>query len=199
MAGHRLEPRLPDDRPEAAIRAAATPSVLRRACRRIPTAFVIALSFIASQYCLATESRQPIPIAIIDFDYFDTSGEVRDATAEHETFLKAFMGSIRNDLASSGKYRVVDVACGTGPCTVAGSTPTQLLEEAKRAGARLLLFGGIHKESTLVQWAKVTVVDMDADKLIVDRLLTFRGDSEEAWRRAEAFIVEDLREVLPSE
>ena len=40
------------------------------------------------------------------------------------------------------------------------------------------------------------VVDIEADKLLVDRWLTFRGDNDEAWRRAEAFIVEDLKTAL---
>ena len=33
-------------------------------------------------------------------------------------------------------------------------------------------------------------------RLVVDRLLTFRGDTDEAWRRAESFIVDDLRSAL---
>ena len=47
--------------------------------------------------------------------------------------------------------------------------------------------------STLVQWASVELVDVEADKLLDDRFLTFRGDSDEAWRRAEAFVVEKMK------
>ena len=50
----------------------------------------------------------------------------------------------------------------------------------------------IHKESTLVQWAKVDVVDVERDKVVYDRLLSFRGDDAYAWRRAEEFLVKDL-------
>jgi hypothetical protein len=32
------------------------------------------------------------------------------------------------------------------------------------------------------------VVDIVADRLIDDKILTFRGDTEEAWLRAEAFL-----------
>jgi hypothetical protein len=46
--------------------------------------------------------------------------------------------------------------------------------------------------STLIQWAKVQVVDLQTDKPVFDRLLTFRGDTDEAWQRAEAFIVEQV-------
>ncbi len=71
--------------------------------------------------------------------------------------------------------------------------PTELVAAAKRAGARLILYGGIHKMSTLVQLAKVQVVDIEADRLIDNRSLTFRGDTDDAWQKAEAFIVEELK------
>jgi hypothetical protein len=63
---------------------------------------------------------------------------------------------------------------------------------ARRAGAQLLLFGGIHKLSTLVQWAKAQVIDMQTEQLVFDRLMTFRGDNDDAWQHAEAFLVKDI-------
>jgi hypothetical protein len=58
------------------------------------------------------------------------------------------------------------------------------------------IIGGIHKTSTLVQWAKVAVIDVGANRVLSDRLYTFRGDNDRAWQRAEAFISEDVRTVL---
>src|SRR5438270_4472084 len=117
---------------------------------------------------------QPVPIAVIDFDYRDSSGEAQDMTAEHRARLKEFMGSLRTDLVAGDDYRLVDLSCGAEPCSVSSVTPVELLDEAKRAGARLLLYGGIHKRSTLVQWAKVQMVDLETDKLVIDRWLSFR-------------------------
>jgi Protein of unknown function (DUF2380) len=62
------------------------------------------------------------------------------------------------------------------------------------AGIRIV--GGFHKMSTLVQWAKVTIIDVGNDRVVSDKLYTFRGDNDEAWVRAEAFISEDIRAVL---
>jgi hypothetical protein len=62
------------------------------------------------------------------------------------------------------------------------------------AGIRII--GGIHKMSTLVQWAKVAVIDVNANRVLFDKLYTFRGDNDQAWNRAEAFIAEDIRAVL---
>lgn len=140
----------------------------------------------------AQSPAQPKPIAIVDFDYVDTSGEAQDQTAKHQALLQAFVGSLRENLARSEKYRVVSLSCQPEPCSIARTGPAELLGQARRAGATLLLYGGIHKTSTLVQWAKAQVVDVQADKLVFDRLLTFRGDDDKAWRRAAAFLVEDL-------
>lgn len=43
--------------------------------------------------------------------------------------------------------------------------------------------------STLVQFAKVQVLDLKLDKLVFERLLTFRGHSDDAWDHAQRFVV----------
>ncbi|MGA2125721.1 MAG: DUF2380 domain-containing protein [Xanthobacteraceae bacterium] len=152
----------------------------------------------AAMLVLAAPSRAEdptaaqIPIAVADFDYTDASGEADNQRAEHAARLEIFARMIRSDLAGSGKYRVVALACAPAPCSAGRIQPAMLLEDARRAGARLLLYGGIQKMSTLIQFAKSQVVDVDADKLVFDRLITFRGDSDEAWRRAEQFLVGEL-------
>jgi Protein of unknown function (DUF2380) len=138
--------------------------------------------------CMASPAGQATPIAIVDFDYTDSSGEVQNQTAKHQALLQAFMASVRRDLTSSENYRVVALSCQPEPCSTAD--PSKLLGQARGAGATLLLYGGIHKMSTLVQWATVQVVDARTDKLVLDRLLSFRGDDDEA---AEAFLAADLK------
>ncbi len=135
---------------------------------------------------------QPIPIAIVDFAYTDSSGEVQDQRVKHRVLLQAFMESLRRDLVHVKKYHVVSLSCGLEPCSAARSDPGKLFGNARDAGAVLLLYGGIHKMSTLVQWAKVQIVDVRTDTLVLDRLLTFRGDDETAWQRAEAFLAATL-------
>jgi hypothetical protein len=141
---------------------------------------------------LAIAAEQATPIAIVDFSYQDTSGEPADQSAQHQARLEAFMRSLRADLARSGKYELVALTCQPDPCSITQTPPEKILAAARQAGARLLLFGGIHKESTLIQWAKVQAVDVKVDKPVFDRLFTFRGDTDEAWQRAEAFIVEQV-------
>jgi hypothetical protein len=71
--------------------------------------------------------------------------------------VKLFADSLRDNLATSGKFRITPLDCQPSPCTAATSDPAQLIANAKQAGAAYLLVGGIHKMSTLVQWAKFDI------------------------------------------
>jgi len=136
------------------------------------------------------ESRATL--AVLDFDYVDTSGEARDQRSEHETRLENFMRALKSDLATRGKLRLVVPACRPAPCSLAQSTASEVLKAAREAGADLLMMGTIHKMSTLVQWAKVEAVDTRTGRPVVDKLFTFRGDTDEAWARAETFITDEI-------
>ena len=67
-----------------------------------------------------------------------------------------------------------------------------LVDSARQAGAKLVIFGGMHKMSTLVQWAKLQALDLQSDKIVFDKLITFRGDNDESWRQAESFVAREL-------
>jgi len=138
----------------------------------------------------------PVPIAVLDLVYVDTSGEPRDQTQEHAARVRRFSDTLRSDLERSGRFRIVTPQCGPAPCMADGE-PSELLARAREAGAKLVLIGGVHKQSTLIQWAKVQAVDVDAGRPVLDKLLTFRGDTDEAWGRAEAFVARELAALAP--
>ena len=137
-------------------------------------------------------ASEPVPIAVIDYDYLDTSGEPTDQQAQHVARLAEFMRSLRADLGAEGALRVVEIACAAPPCTAGGTPPAVLIARAKQAGARLMLYGQIHKMSTLIEWANSEIVDLEADKLLDSKLFTFRGDTDEAWRRTLAALRQHL-------
>jgi hypothetical protein len=130
-----------------------------------------------------------VTIAVVDFDYLDTSGEERDQSREHAARLKDFMAALRSDLAAHGKT-VVSLKCGLAPCSP--DRPAELLRAAREAGAGIVLLGSIHKMSTLIQWAKAEAIDAATDRVLLDKLFTFRGDNDDSWRRAEAFIAGEM-------
>lgn len=150
------------------------------------------LGTLASAAAAGSEARG---VAIIDFTYSDSSGEPRDQTAEHQARVKAFMAALATDLAAGGRLRVVTPDCDPAPCTLTAGAVPELAEAAKQAGADLLVVGGIHKMSTLVQMAKVEVVAVNAGSVVFQKLYTFRGDNDEAWRRAESFIAGQILTV----
>ncbi len=139
-------------------------------------------------------AAERIPVAVAEFDYIDTSGEPEDQRAKHAAQLQSFAESMRAGLESSGKYRVVPLVCEPTPCRAGDLDAEALIAAARKAGAQQLVFGGIHKMSTLVQFAKVQVLDLKLDRLIFERLLTFRGDNDDAWDHAQRFVVRDIVE-----
>ena len=141
---------------------------------------------------LASTPDKPPGLAVAEIDYVDTSGEVIDQSADHRRRLRAFEASLRSDLTASGKLRSVVLECPPNACSIGDIDANQLIGKAQAAGAEFLLISSFHKVSTLVQWAKFDMIDVKAQKLSFERLVSFRGDNDEAWRRAEAFIVRDI-------
>ena len=58
--------------------------------------------------------------------------------------------------------------------------PLELQKAAHTAGAKLVLLGGVHKMSTLIQFAKIQIAGEEQGRIVFDRLATFRGDTDEA-------------------
>ena len=140
----------------------------------------------------APRALEPVTVAVADFDYVDTSGEVLDQEREHAQRLRALAQQVREGLGDSGRYRVVSLGCDPDPCSAGRTDPAELIAKAQAAGARLLVYGGIQKMSTLIQYGNAQVVDLAADRLVFNRNISFRGDNDEAWRRAAQFLVADL-------
>lgn len=149
------------------------------------------------------ESKQGLPpgLAVAEMDYVDTSGEVIDQSADHRRRLRAFEDSLRHDLTVSGTWRNIVLDCPPNACSIGDIDAKQLIGKAQAAGADFLLISAFHKVSTLIQWAKFDIIEVRTEKLSFERLVSFRGDNDEAWRRAEAFMVRDImdREFKPSE
>ncbi len=139
----------------------------------------------------------PATLAVLNLDYVDTSGEPTDQTAAHQRRAADFVSDLQRDLAANGQYRIVPMSCGSESCTPV-MNPSELQKAARAAGARLVLLGGVHKMSTLVQWARIQIADEEQGQLVFDRLLTFRGDTDEAWQKAESFVARDVLQSAPT-
>jgi hypothetical protein len=173
--------------------------VLRRKVKK-PRFAGLALIAAAALYAgpiRPSQAQGEVPaLAVSEIQYIDTSGEVIDQSADHFRRVREFEASLRTDLAASGKVRNVTLDCPPNACSVGEIDIAQLVDKAHAAGAAYLLVSSFHKVSTLVQWAKVDIVDVKTRNVVFNRLVTFRGDNDTAWRHAESFIV---REILDHE
>jgi len=148
------------------------------------------LCTVSGRYSQA-QGAMPV-LAVAELQYVDTSGEVIDQTADHVRRRREFEASLRSDLVKSGKMRDVGLDCPPNACSVADIDFDRLLGKAQAAGASHLLIGAVHKMSTLVQQAKFNIIDVKSRKVVFDRYVSFRGDSDQAWRRAESFVASQI-------
>ena len=141
-------------------------------------------------------SAAPLTIAVADFDYVDTSGEARDQSAEHKARVAKLAELVRENLSAQGDYRVLPFECPQHPCTPVSMGSDDFIAAARRTGARFVVYGGIRKMSTLVQWGDVELLDLESEKLLLKRTVSFRGDTDEAFSRAAAFVGDTVREAM---
>lgn len=156
------------------------------------TALALGYGLAASHPAVATEG-EPVAVTIDDFSYHDTSGEPTDQAAAHQRRLQAFMTKLRGDIEADRRFHLV-----TFPKASDGAAIDDQLHAASQAGADILIVGRIQKMSTLIQWAKATAIDVASRRVLCEKLFTFRGDSDEAWRRAETFVSQEISAALES-
>ena len=142
-----------------------------------------------------TSDAQATAVAVDDFSYIDTSGEPADQAAAHQRRLESFMAALRGEFGSDGRFQLVASSCAAN-CASDRPGFAERLRAASQDGANILVVGKIHKMSTLVQWARLAAIDTGSGDIVLEKLFTFRGDNDEAWQRAEAFVSEELRAGL---
>jgi hypothetical protein len=144
--------------------------------------------FLAAMLVSAAAAHATTTVAVAAFDYTDTSGEVKDQQAAHAARLAGLQQALRDGLAKTGRFNAVSINCAAPPCTADTMDAAALAGDAKKQGAKILVFGGVHKMSTLIQWGRLTVMDVATGKTLLNRSLTFRGDSDDAWQHAASYM-----------
>jgi len=162
---------------------------------RVFNRFALAALMLAAGAARAAAAGDPVPTVLVDdFSYLDTSGEPADQTAVHQRRLEAFVAALKRDVAGDQRLRLVAPACGDA-CP-GDASPEAQLRMAAEAGATVVITGGLQKLSTLVQWARAAAIDVTSHRVLFDKVFTFRGDSQEAWERAELFVSRQVRDAL---
>lgn len=160
------------------------------------SAAVLAMA-VSAPASMPARAAEPVILAMAGFDFIDTSGEMRDQTAEHDRRLAALDRAILDRLSEERSLETVALDCGDG-CRFGSSGLQALSKHAVAAGASHLLIGQVRKVSTLIGGVKFAVIDLGTNRPTCDRLVSYRGDTDEAWRRAAAFAAQDVaRHCLP--
>jgi hypothetical protein len=150
-----------------------------------------ALSLLMCAITPAVAQAAPARLAVADFDFLDTSFEATDRTAEHAARIEAFDGWLRDGLEEDARVELIALAC---PQRCTGSAPglEALSAAAKAAGAGYLLVGQVRKVSTLIGAVSIGVFDLADGGLACSRQVSYRGDTDEAWRHAADFAARDV-------
>lgn len=115
------------------------------------------------------------------------------------TRLLAVARYLSTALSEEGDYAVVDpTPIGAAIDKARSVEPLGQCHGCERDLARLVhsdrvLIGEIDKVSTLIGSLHLSIVDVASGEPVLNRVLSFRGDTEEAWQHAARFFVRDLK------
>ena len=143
----------------------------------------------------AAEDARRAALAVLPIKLLDTSQEPTDQSAEHARRLAAMAEALARDLKRTGAYEdtvLIERQAISDACPQ--ETPACLLAAAKARGATFAFVGVVQKSSMLIMQMWARIVAVETGSVVVSRQLTFRGDNDEAWARAEAFLVRELVE-----
>jgi hypothetical protein len=163
------------------------------AARRARLLAVPALAALGPWAALSLSAEPGSPprlTAVFPVELADTSGEApRPGHGGRSAAVTAELGDM---LAASGRYRPIDLAPIAARLAAAGPLHRCdgcWLSMAHDAGAELAVVTVVHKMSTLVASMHLWVVEVATRRVERKAAVSLRGDTDEAWRRAAAYLV----------
>jgi hypothetical protein len=160
--------------------------------KRVIYSLALALALLTARQAAAA----PVKVAVANFDFADTSGEVENQTAFHDAQIKGLEDALAAAINRTGRFTATSITCARQPCSVGNLDPGSLTDAGKKAGAAFMIFGGVHKISTLITFGRVDMVDLATGRSVMDRDITFRGDDKDAWQHADSYIGDMVTQAL---
>jgi hypothetical protein len=134
----------------------------------------------------------PTPIAVFDFTLIDTSPA--PPSAAELARLKALDDQLRERLAQSGRYRVLETASLREKLA---KQPDIMrcngceLPLAQGLGARELAYGWVQKVSDLILNINLVIEDVSSGQKRAAGSVDIRGNTDESWRRGLDYLLEE--------
>ncbi len=166
---------------------------------------IISLCGVLAIFCARSASAADAPdrprLVVLDSELTGDLGGP-EFTAQHETRLRMESDRLRQELAQSGLYTIVDT-------TPAGPLISQLksqqlylhdcngcdLKIGQQLGANQVLVTWVDRVSGLILSLTYEFHDVSSGQIVGRKSYDFRGDNDSAWTHAIRYIVRDLKET----
>ncbi len=140
---------------------------------------------------LATEA---LPLAVFDFELIDTSleGETQGPRADEAARIGMISDLLRQMLADSGRYRIVDLTSVQDKIDAAGylhgcnGCDTKI---AGGLGAERTVTGTVQKVSNLILNINLYEREVGSGKLLRAMSVDIRGNTDKSWSRGVSYLV----------
>jgi hypothetical protein len=125
-------------------------------------------------------SAEPPRLAVFPLELYDTSGQ--PPQPEQEARLGRLTAELRDALAASGRYRVLQADSPSG-AALRNCNGCEL-PEAARLEAELTLTGLVQKVSNLILNLTLTLREVPSGAVRGSWTAEFRGNTDESWQHA---------------
>lgn len=164
-----------------------------------PLAFSLILIIYMAAGLGANEPRLP-QLVVLDMEITGDLGGP-ELAAEHEARLKVANARLREKLAATGLYQLVDTAPAEAALDQLKSQHRYLhdcngcdLDIGRRLGADRVLVAWVYRVSGLILTLTYEIHDVATGQIAARKSFDFRGDNNAAWTHAIDYMVRDLKE-----
>lgn len=139
-------------------------------------------------------TADPPVLAVVDVGLVDFAGP-GSSQAEDEARAEAVTAAILSEVAEGGLIATVSMGCKAS-CSFDAAGVEKLRRRAHAAGATHVLVGNVRRIGSAVALMRVSVLDTATGHMLLDRMVTFRADSEAGWTYAASFLSREVAEAL---
>jgi Protein of unknown function (DUF2380). len=171
---------------------------------RLRTIAVVFLVCMASMFAAAAGAKEPTRLVVLDIELTGDLGGPEFA-AEHEARLKLASARLREELAATGLYELVDTSAASDTLAQLKSQHRYLhdcngcdLELGRRLNADQVMVAWVYRVSGLVLTLTYEIHDVASGQIVGRKSFGFRGDNDTAWTRAIDYMVRDLKAAQPA-
>jgi hypothetical protein len=142
----------------------------------------------------ASPDNAPVTTVVFDFELLDLSldGEVYGENPEETARLRLISDQLRELLAASGRYKIVDASPAAERIADAGYIRTCNgcdVAIARDLGATLAVAGLVRKVSNLILSIHIIMRDAETGETVQSVSAGIRGNNDTSWSRGVAWLV----------